>query len=216
MPSIGPMVYRSAHAGAALLVVGVLQFLVGMAWAEWDYPGYSLTGNYISDLGCCGGAAHATIFNASIRVLGLLGILGAVLVRSAFTKKTTGRIGIGALVLASAFAVAVGSFPEDSPYLGGNVHGVVSALTFFFSGLALVFLALAMIRDTRWGGYRTYTLLSGLVTWVAMVLFSTGVYLGLGPGGMERLVVAPILLWGILGGVHVLRIPRFRAIPAAE
>ena len=219
MQSRGPMVYRTAHVGAALYVVGVLQFLVGMAWAEWLYPnppGYSLTGNYISDLGYPGGSAHAVVFNTSIRVLGVCAVLGAVLLTSAFVRKTSARIGIGSLVLAGIFAFLVGTFPEKTVIAGHYVHTLVSAGTFFFSGLALVFLALAMLRDTRWGGYRTYTFLSGIVTWVAMGLFSGGIYLGIGEGGMERLVVAPILLWGLLAGVHVLRIPRFRPAPATE
>jgi hypothetical membrane protein len=210
MPSLGPMVYRSAHVGAALLILGVVQFLVGMAWAQLLYPnppGYSLTGNYISDLGAPGGSAHGVVFNASIRILGACTILGAVLIRTAFPTRRTTRLGIAALALAGVFAIAVGTFPED--YMGGNIHSIVSALTFFFSGLALVVLAAAMIRDTRWKGLRTYTLASGVVTWVAMGLFIKGIYLGLGEGGMERLLVAPILLWGILVGIHLLRTPRY-------
>jgi hypothetical membrane protein len=207
------MVYRSAHVGAALLIIGVLQFLLGMAWAQALYPnppGYSLTGNYISDLGSPGTTAHALVFNVSIRILGLCALAGAALIRSAFAPRRTTRIGIAALALAGVFAFAVGTFPEDSAYLGGNIHTLVSALTFFFSGLALVVLALAMIRDTRWRGFRTYSLVSGLVTWIAMVLFSEGIDLGIGPGGMERIVAAPILLWGVLAGIHLLRTPRFQ------
>lgn len=210
MPGAGPMVYRSAHAGAVLVIVGVVQFVLGMAWAELLYPGYSLSGNYISDLGCCGGVEHANVFNDSIRVLGALAIVGAYLLRTAFPAKTRSRLGIAALMIAGASAFAVGSFPENSPYLGGQIHTLVSALTFFFSGLALIALSLAMLRDTRWGGYRLYTLASGLVTWVAMALFSAGAYLGIGPGGMERVVVAPVLLWGVVAGVHLLRIPGYR------
>ncbi|HTT25600.1 MAG TPA: DUF998 domain-containing protein [Thermoplasmata archaeon] len=210
MPSLGPMVYRSAHVGAALLVLGVVQFLLGMGWAQYLYPnppGYSLTGNYISDLGSPGGSTHAVVFNTSIRLLGLCGIIGAYLIRTAFPARRTARLGIAALALAGVSAFAVGTFPED--YMGGTAHGAVSALTFFFSGLALVVLAAAMIRDTRWKGMRTYTFASGIFTWIAMVLFAEGTYLGIGPGGMERLVVAPILLWGILAGAHLLRTPRY-------
>ncbi len=212
MTALGPMVYRSAHAGAVLMVVGVLQYLVGMAVAQVLYPWtkYSLTQNYVSDLGSPGTTEHALVFNTSIRILGLLAVLAAALIRSAFFPKTTARLGLVGLALAGIGAFLVGTFPEDSPYLGGNIHSLVSLWTFLFSGFALVFLGLAMVRDTRWKGFRLYTFLSGIVTWVAMGLFASGDYLGLGPGGMERVIIAPILLWGFLGGLHLLRIPRFR------
>ncbi|MCI4330062.1 MAG: hypothetical protein L3J80_04255, partial [Thermoplasmata archaeon] len=72
--------------------------------------------------------------------------------------------------------------------------------------LALVLLALAMSRDTRWQGLRFYTFLSGVVTFAALVLFATNRYFGIGPGGMERVLIAPILLWGIVAGVHLARL----------
>jgi hypothetical membrane protein len=206
------MVYRSAHAGAAVLILGVLQFLVGMAVSEYLYPnppGYSLTGNYLSDLGSPAGSNYAVVFNVSLRLLGIAAIVGAYLIRTALPARRTSRMGIAALALAGGSAVAAGTFPES--YLGGNFHDVATALTFFFAGLALVVLAAAMIRDTRWKGIRTYTFASGIVTWIAMGLFYRGADLGLGIGGMERVVVAPILLWGIVAGVHLLRIPRYAA-----
>lgn len=213
MTSLGPMVYRSAHLGAALMIAGVLQFLVGMAIAQYLYPysAYSLTGNLISDLGSPGSSAHGMVFNLSIGILGLFTVLAAFLVRSAFTGRSTARIGILSLALAGVFALLVGRFPESSSELGGNIHPLLSALTFFFAGLALVFLGIAMVRDTRWRGMRLFTFLSGIVTWIALALFIWGTVGPLGVGGMERLVVAPILLWGIAAGVHLLRIPRFRA-----
>jgi hypothetical membrane protein len=216
MPGLGPMVHRSAKVGAVLLMVGVVEFLVGMAVAQsLFHGGYSLTNNYISDLGNSDlgapGAAHALVFNVSIVLLGILGLSAAVLLRPAFPSRSSVRVGLAALFLASLFALTVGVFPEN--YHGGTIHTIVSALTFFFSGLALVFLALGMIRDTRWGGYRAYTLVSGLVTWGAMALFIAGPSTPLGVGGMERLIVAPILLWGLVAGVHILRIPTYRPTP---
>jgi hypothetical membrane protein len=205
------MVPRRAHLGAVFMIAGVLEFLVGMAWAQYLYPAsdYSLTQNLISDLGCCGGSAHALVFNLSVRILGIAAIGAAILIRSAFPSKASARIGIISLALAGLFACLVGLFPEDAPYLSGNIHATVTVFAFFFSGLALVFLALGMVRDTRWHGFRAYTFFSGIFTWVAMGLFQEGIYLGIGPGGMERAVVAPILLWGVLAGVHLLRLPRY-------
>ena len=36
----------------------------------------------------------------------------------------------------------------------------------------------------------------GGLTLVSLALFVLGIYLGLGPGGMERMIVYPVILWG--------------------
>lgn len=39
------------RAAGALIFTGAVQFVIGMLLAEFLYPGYSASGNYISDLG---------------------------------------------------------------------------------------------------------------------------------------------------------------------
>jgi hypothetical membrane protein len=204
--TFGPLVRRSARFGGILLAVGSFQFVLAMVVVQVRYPGYSDTGNYISDLGSSM-SPWAWLFNDSIRLLGLLGILGTILIRTAFARKTTTHVGLGALVVAELAAIGVGTFPENSTWPFSGVHSVLSSITFVASGLALVFLALAMSRDTRWSGLRFYSFLSGVVTFVAIALFASGTDLGIGPGGMERVVVAPILLWAVVVGIHLARLP---------
>jgi len=206
LTTFGPLVRRSARLGGTLLIVGSVQFVVAMALVQLKYAGYSDTANYISDLGSST-SPWAWMFNDSVRVLGVLGILGTILIRSAFASKTTAHVGLGALFVAELGAIAVGTFPEGSSWPFAGIHSVVSLVTFLGSAVALLFLALAMSRDTRWQGLRAYTFLSGVVTLVAVGLFVDGTYLGIGPGGMERIVVAPILLWAVLAGAHLARLP---------
>jgi hypothetical membrane protein len=210
--TFGPLVRRSARLGGVLLGFGSLQFVVAMVVVQLYYPGYSVTGNYVSDLGSSM-SPWAWLFNDSIRLLGLITILGTLLIRSAFARKTTAHLGLGALVVAGLGAIAVGTFPENSTWPFSGIHSLVSLVTFVGSAVALLLLALAMSRDTRWQGMRAYTFLSGVVTLVALVLFASGRYLGLGPGGMERLLIAPILLWGIVVGVHLVRLAVY--VPSA-
>jgi hypothetical membrane protein len=203
--SYGPLVRRSARLGGGLFLVGSLQFVAAMVVVQLGYPGYSDTANSISDLGSSM-SPWAWLFNDSIRLLGLFGILGVLLLRSAFASKTTTHLGLAALLVASLGAIAVGTFPEGSRWPFAGIHSVVALVTFLGSGVALIFLAIAMSRDTRWKGMRFYSFVSGVVTLVALVLFATGRYAGIGPGGMERLIVAPILLWGVAVGVHLARL----------
>ena len=208
----GPLIHRRARLGGFLVGVGSLQFVVAMAVAEYAYPGYSLTQNHVSDLGGPG-SPWAFVFNDSVRLLGVLAVVGAILLRTAFPEKTRGQVGLGLLAVGGIGAFLVGIYPVGSPELGGNIHDLVALITFAAGSLSLLALSVAMLRDTRWEGMRAYTALSGLVAVTALLLSVRGAYLGIGPGGMERLIVAPILLWGILAGVHLLRLPTYQPTP---
>jgi hypothetical membrane protein len=206
MNSFGPMVHRSARTGGILLALASIQFIVAMVVVQLRYPGYTDFGNYVSDLGNTVTSPWYWLFNDSIRVLAVLGILGTLLIRTAYPRKTIARGGLLFLLIAELGAFAVGSFPEN---VNGPLHGAASSVTFIAAGLALLLLGVGTFRDTRWEGYRGYTFLSGVVTFVAIGLFQAD------PGGMalvglwERLIIAPILLWAILAGSHLVRLPTF-------
>jgi hypothetical membrane protein len=218
---LGPLVHRAVHHAAALWMLASVQFVgamiaVQLAWT--GHPGYSLSRNYISDLGIttCAHWPNASsaylcspwhdVFNASVIVLGLLVIVGAALARTAFPPRRSSTIGLALVAIGGVGAIGVGISPEN---VNLPVHEAVSLVAFVGGSLALIALAVAMFRDTRWDGYRAYTIFSGLIGLVATALFSDGVYAGLGPGGMERLIVAPLLLWLVVASAHLLRIRQF-------
>ncbi len=205
---LGPLVHRAVHHGAALWVAGTVQFVAAMiavqlAWGR----SYSLSRNYISDLGNTAISPWHDVFNVSVIVFGVLVVLGAILVKSAFPPRRSATVGLALLALGGLAAVGVGVYPENvSPTLA---HSIFAAAAFVLSGLALIVLGVAMFRDTRWDGYRAYTMLSGLVVLVAFALYRAGIDPGLGPGGLERVIVAPVLLWTVVAGVHLLRVPAY-------
>ncbi len=210
-----PRVHRGVRSGALLLVVGALQFVVAMIVVQiaWDMtagnPTYSLTQNYISDLG---GASSpwALVFDGSVILLGVCAILGALLVWAAFDPGRSRGVGLGFLVIAGIGAIGVGVFPETTPVLHGAMHGIVSDIAFLGGGIGLLAVGFAMREPPHWGAFSLpFSFLCGLVTLVAIVLFTANIYLGIGPGGMERVIVAPILVWAIVEGIHVSRLPRF-------
>jgi hypothetical membrane protein len=211
----GPLVHRSVRHGAILWIVGVLEFVVGMIVTQIGYPGYSLTQNYISDLGAtqCGEwtgryvcSPWHDVFMISIVAMGILIILGLVLLRTAFPPRGTRTVGLALLTLTGLGAIGVGLSPEN---VNITIHSLSAAVAFVGGGFALVVLSLAMFRDTRWDGYRAYTMISGLIGLIAFALFEGRIYGPLGVGGMERLIVAPILLWAVIVGIHLARIPTY-------
>ena len=227
-PRLGPLVHRSVHHGAALWLVGALQFVLAMAIVQlfWTgHPAYSLTNNVISDLGNtqCGPWPHATshdvcspwheVFDVSIVVLGALVVLGAVLARTGFPIRRSSSVGLWMIALAGVGSIGVGVAPEN---VNLTVHAASATLAFVVGNLGLLVLGVAMFRDTRWSGLRAYTLFSGLVGLVAAVLFLRGITGAVGTGGMERLIVDPLLLWLIVAPVRLLGIPQYapRSVPA--
>ena len=218
---------RSVHHGAILWIVGVALFLVAQVVVQigWDALAgnstYCLTQNYFSDYGAvhCGtfGGRYICsplhdVFYGAIIAMGLLLILGTLLLPTAFPARSSRRIGLGLLLLAGIGAAGVGIFPED---VNLSAHYVSAFLAFVGANLALLVLALVMFRDTRWDGYRAYTFLSGVVGFVALGLFGAkaytwgGFWTDWGVGGMERVIVAPVLLWAVVVAAHLLRIRSF-------
>ncbi|MBU7013800.1 MAG: DUF998 domain-containing protein [Theionarchaea archaeon] len=164
----------------ALLFFGGLESIVLMVVAEALYPGYSVAENYISDLGV---GSTALIFNTSMIVLGAVVLVGAYFLHKAF-KFTVFTV---FLVITGVGAAGVGLFPENM----GLLHGISALLTFLFGGLSAV-LSYRLQKPPL----SYFSLVLGVITLVALVFFMAEIFIGLGPGGMERMVAYPALLWG--------------------
>ena len=213
--NVGGLVHRSVRSGAILLIFGAIQFVAGMIIVQTQYPGYSLTQNYISDLG---GASSpwALGFDASVILLGVCAIFGILLIWGAFEPSGIRGTGLALILIGGIGAVGVGVFPETTPVQNGGMHTIVSFIAFSGSGIGLTVLSFAMAGDPHYRLSRPFTLACGATTLFALVAFAAGqvtgtagFYLAIGPGGMERLIVAPVLVWGIVEGLHLARLPRY-------
>jgi len=182
------------------MFVGAVQFLVGMLLAEALYPSYSIAGNYISDLGAyCNGVfpnagvcviyqPTSNIFNTSIFLLGVLLVIAAYL----FWRPQKMKVFSVLVLLTGIGAMGVAVFPETNPI----AHEITSDIAFLFAGLSAIW------------GYRIakapmsyFSVILGLVNLVAIVLFTANVLFGLGVGGMERMIVYPVVVWATgIGG----------------
>ncbi|THD44171.1 MAG: DUF998 domain-containing protein [Bradyrhizobium sp.] len=210
-----------ARVGGWLWVL-CLQYFVAEAVAISGWPGpYSLSRDYISDLGAvgCGVAANGSaamplcsplhaVMNASLFLQGLLIVGGTALVWSRFPKGALWTVAL-LLVGGSGFGVSlVGLAPEDA--LPGP-HFLGATENFLFCNAGMAVMGVAMLRERR--GMP----LLGLVTFAAGIVGLLGVaclgvalvtpraYLGLGAGGMERLVAYPFPLWIAAMGAMLLR-----------
>lgn len=171
-----------------LLFGGIAQFAIGLTMAEALTPNYSVSGNYISDLGV---RSAALIFNTSIVLLGLAVIVSGWFVLRAFKD----LILTIAVVLAGIGAIGVGVLTEDF----GGIHSIVSLITFVFAALSAI-LAFRILRPPL----AYLSILLGAASLLALGLYISNTYLGLGPGGMERMIVWPVIVWGLAFGGYLL------------
>jgi hypothetical membrane protein len=189
------MKYRNEKAAGVLFFVAAVQFILGLVISEALYPDYSLSGNYVSDLGI---GPSAIVFNSSVFLLGLLLVIGVYFIRQLSDFKMLNIF----LFLMAIGAMGVGVFTEDFPI----AHAAVALMAFFFGGLSAIASAKVLKKP-----FSLVSIALGAMTVGALVLYSSGIitsgsltgnvaydsnfYLGLGPGGMERMVIYPALLW---------------------
>jgi hypothetical membrane protein len=164
-----------------LFFLASLQFVIMLFVAETQYPGYNAGENYISDLGVWGHDS-ALIFNASIVLFGGLVLLGTWLAYKEW-----------ALLLAAIFfgissvgSIGVGIFSEDLP----PYHYIFAFMAFFFGNLGLISMGRHLSQPLS---ILSYAL--GTIGMTALVLYGLEWYMGLGPGGMERMICYPIFGW---------------------
>jgi hypothetical membrane protein len=193
------MAGSAAKAGAALFL-GTVQYGIGLILAEAFYPGYNVSTNAVSDLGatcstpCVIYYPTATIFDTSIVILGV-----AILVTAYFSRKAFKSTLFSVIVaLGGIGAIGVGTFNETT----GIFHSIFSLIVFLFAGISAL-MASRYVKPPM----SIFSIVLGLLTLIALALYVPKIYLGLGQGGMERMIVYPVLLWAIGYGGHLMSLP---------
>jgi hypothetical membrane protein len=172
------------------LLLGALELLFLDKLAEILYPGYSVSQNVISDLGV-GPEPSRWIFTGGLIVFGVLVLF------SAYLRGSPRSIVTILFVLSGAGAIGVAIFNE-------NLRGV----HLLFAGLAFGMGCLTAIISSRTvkAPLSIVFLTLGIIGLIALVLQSTKTFLGLGVGGMERMIFYPSLLWALAYGVYLVSI----------
>jgi len=148
-----------------------------------------------SDLGI---GSSSIIFNSSVFLLGLLLLIGTYFLRHISNFKTVNRL----LLLMAIGAMGIGVFTKNYR----TVHGAVATMAFFFAGLSAISSFKVLKKPLS-----LISIILGTMTLGALVLFSSGMitsgsltsdiaydsdfYMGLGPGGMEHLIIYPVGMW---------------------
>lgn len=198
------MTFEPRKWAGALLFVGAAQFFIGMLLAEAMYPGYSISGNYISDLGaycpqsdawsnyagpCTIHQPTAAIFDGSVILLGLLVVVAGYLFLRFFHWQVFSVL----LFLTGIGAMGVGVFSETAPL----AHELTSDVAFIFAAISAIW----SFRLTR-GPMSYFSVFLGVASLVAIVLVEVSATAGLGVGGIERMIVYPVIMWAVGFGAY--------------
>jgi hypothetical membrane protein len=173
--------------GGALLFIGTVWFLMGIVVSKAPCPGNRVT-QMISDRGA---GSTASIVNPAIFGSGLL------LIASAYPLHTaaTNRWFLVLLAVTGLGAAGVGVFPETIIV----PHSICAITVFVCGGLCATF------------GFRIFTgpwskfsPVLGIFTLIAVVLLGAKIFLGLGAGGMERMIAYPLIIRAIGTGAYLM------------
>lgn len=184
-----------------LLFAGGLIILFGIMLAEFTFPGYSESDNYISDLGNFGyHSTPAYIFNVAIIIFGAMALYAGYLLRTALDK----WLGI-IIILCGIGGIGVGIFNEGTIL---PIHYISAFTVFIIGGIGIFYSARVYYKAPI--SYIFYALSLVVLFFITFVLYNmlSGTHdpirLGLGPGGMERMVAYPTIFWTLATGVYLL------------
>lgn len=164
-------------------------FLVHLA--EFVYPGYSVSRDVISKLGT-GPAEPKAVFVLALLLFGAMALAAALLLRRERVKSNVWLL----VALSGIGAIGVAIFNMDD---FSEVHAAFAVVAFLFGNLAAIFSYKLVRPPLSW-----LFVLLGLIGLSALVLVGSEIYLGLGRGGMERMIFYPPMFWALGFGAYLL------------
>jgi hypothetical membrane protein len=206
-------VTRMLKAASVLAFVAAAQWVLLVIVAETQYPNYSPQQNFLSDLGatchrglsltlitpCVIVSPSSSIWDTTLSLMGLLSLVSVVLFYGATRKKgfsiLFGLWGLGALIAGAVpenLLLSVHELASLAAFLAGSIAAIVA---FRFLQSPLKYLSVAL-------GLFSFASLIAL-TFEGPLMRLNGIF-GLGFGGIERMVVYPIVIWEIAFGAYLM------------
>lgn len=187
-PNNAKLTKYAAMAWAANLQYFIVTIIVASAWK----PAFDWKNNYTSDLGntACGSFENHIVcsplhglMNLSFALQGALLIIGGILFIIAFKKRyRMFRAAMYMAIISGLGAIVVAVVPENTDL---ELHNLGAFITFLFGIITLILMSLSNVLPKI---LRLSLLALGVVSVMALVLFENTMYLGLGLGGMERIM----------------------------
>ena len=193
--------FDNRKTASALLLFGVIQWMIVVILSEGTQPNYVSSIHYVSTLGT---GKNALFYNASTVIMGLSVFLSSLLIR----RFNSSRVFFVLFLITGLATIGVGVFPEDSR----PMHGIVTPIALIFGAFAAVF---SYKFHEKPASYFTVTLglvslISGLafIPYLGLSVESRAMFLGLYKGTLERIVIYTNLLWVLILGSQLSSKPK--------
>lgn len=162
---------------------------------------YSQIYNFISDLGV---GPYAIIQNLNFVIFGILSIGLALGLRGGLPTPQGNALkaGVWLVIIFGLCIIGAGIFPED--YLSQGPHNLVSALAFLtiIAAQLLIGHGLKNADNTIWGRYRKYSLISGLLSIILLLVLRVAIG-GDYQGAVQRAFLAVPWIWVMITGIKL-------------
>jgi hypothetical membrane protein len=182
-------------------IVAPILFTLVVIVASLLRPGYSQFSNFVSDLSV---GPNAIIQNVNFVIFGILtiGLALGLLASLPTPRGILLKAGVVFVILFGLGVLLAGIFPED--YGSGKWHTLVSSMAFVSVIVAQLLIGLGLRKGDKalWGSYRTYTLISGLLSLVLLFVLQAamgGEYQGLA----QRAFLAMPWIWIEVTGIKL-------------
>ena len=181
------------NAAGAILIFGVVQWIIVVILAEGVQPGYISSVYYVSSLGT---GKTALLYNASTVILGVSVLSSSLLIR----RFNSSRVFFVLFLISGLATIGVGVFPEDSR----PMHGIVTPIALIFGALAAMFSYRVHERPASYFSVvlGAVSLVSGIwfIPYLGLSVESRETFLGFFKGTLERVVIYTNLLWVLILG----------------
>lgn len=195
-------------------MLGSAIFVIVFTVEGWLRPGYNWLSTYISELSI-GPRGWIQILNFII--LGTLFLIFTWGVAAEFREGKASKWGpillaiIGFSFLVSGPLVTdVAGTPRDQMSLHGVIHGIFGALVFSLSPVSVFVFWRRFREDPDWKHLQSWTLIAGIITTVALILFTASAKQPIQPnvftpwnGLIQRTVLVPYLVWIFTFAFHL-------------
>ncbi|MGP8025043.1 MAG: DUF998 domain-containing protein [Methanobacterium sp.] len=172
-------------------------------------PGYSQYYNFVSDLGV---GPLAIIQNINFIIFGILTISLAIGLRKGLPiqQSRSLKIGVWFVILFALGVLLAGVFPES--YLSAIPHNYISATAFVAIIAAQLLIWQGLKNEDRniWGRYATYSLISGLLSLIFVILLKVAILYGFYPGLSQRAFLLVSWIWIGVTGLKLYSLSRMK------
>jgi len=198
----------------AFLLYATGVFFVAQIIAQLAWPGYSISQYDVNALGVtqCGQYTNGSgglsfyacsplhvVMNIGFILLGIFLSAGMILTRSAWPRRRLSQVGVAFVAVSGLGAILAGLFPANVNF---GLHVLGALINFLFAGSGILLLGAGIRR--HYGGIAAWSFVLGCITIAGFILYSGGIFLILGPGGMERVLGFSPVVWAMGLGVVLL------------